>query len=170
MTLTTVNPPQAPECDIADSIRDIDPVRHKDEQHKGDAALKAEILKAEHHLADLAEALRQVEPIKAKDDLAEALRQIEPIRSKDRNKEREDRGKEDFRGRELEWGREETTQTLSVKEFSATSKVTSNMATLLTPQVTSTNSTSTYESEHRISKSEAIARRKNSHSRRYDER
>ncbi|KAK4287740.1 hypothetical protein Pmani_039192 [Petrolisthes manimaculis] len=171
VTLTTVNTPQAPECDIADSIRDIDPVRHKDEQHKGDAALKAEILKAEHHLADLAEALRQVEPIKAKDDLAEALRQIEPIRSKERSKEREDRGREELRGKEREeWLREDITQAVNVKEYSATSKVTSSMATLLTSQVSSTNSTSTYETEHRVNKSEAIARRKNSHSRRYDER
>ncbi|XP_063887519.1 supervillin-like isoform X6 [Scylla paramamosain] len=162
VTLTTGNTTQGPECDIADSIRDIDPVRHKDDQYKGDVPHKADPYKTEHHRADLAEALRHVEPIKSRDDLAEALRQIEPIHSKERSRERE--------------GREESLS-VSIREFSSTSKVTTSMGTMVAtasvpPQAsTVTNSSSsTSENELKVIKNEAIMRRKTNHTRKYDER
>lgn len=165
VTLTTANTPQGPECDIAESIKDIDPIRHKDDQHKGDTQHKVDPFKPEHHRADLAEALKQVEPIKAKDDLAEALRQIEPIHSKERGREREEKVKEE-------------TQTISIREFSSSTKVTSNMATMVAASsnvsqssvATTNSSSSTSESEHKVIKNEAVMRRRTAHSRRYDER
>ena len=164
MTLTTGNAAQGPECDIADSIRDIDPVRHKDDQYKGDVPHKADLYKTEHHRADLAEALRHVEPIKSRDDLAEALRQIEPIHSKERGREREDRGREE-------------SLSVSVREFSSTSKVTTNMGTMVAtasappqPPAITNSSSSTSENELKIIKNEAIMRRKTNHARKYDER
>lgn len=163
MTLTTGNTTQGPECDIADSIRDIDPVRHKDDQYKSDVPHKVDPYKTEHHRADLAEALRHVEPIKSRDDLAEALRQIEPIHYKERSREREDRGREE-------------NLSVNVREFSSISKVTSNMATMVaTASMTSqasaitNSSSSTSENELKV-KNEVVTRRKTGHSRKYDER
>nr|XP_045623518.1 serine-rich adhesin for platelets-like isoform X7 [Procambarus clarkii] len=165
VTLTTANTPQGPECDIAESIRDIDPIRHKDDSHKSDTPHKVDPYKTEHHRADLAEALRQVEPIKSKDDLAEALRQIEPIHSKERSREKEDKGKDE-------------TQTIGVREFSSSTKATSSMTTMVTmaatvsssSAATTNSSSSTSESEHKTIKNETVVRRRNTHSRRYDER
>lgn len=166
VTLTTANnTPQGPECDIAESIRDIDPIRHKDDSHKSDTPHKVDPFKTEHHRADLAEALRQVEPIKSKDDLGEALRQIEPIRSKERSREREEKGKDE-------------TQTINIREFSSCTKVSSNMTTMVTTTATTVSSlaattnssSSTSENEHKNIKNEAVVRRRNAHSRRYDER
>lgn len=157
VTLTTANTPQGQECDLAESIREIDPIRHKEEQHKSDS------FKSEHHRVDLAEALRQVEPIKAKDDLAEALRQIEPIRAKDRSRERDDRAKEDA-------------QTAVTKELNSSKKSTSSMMTTTTMVATSSmaspssSSTSNSENELKVIKNEAVMRRRTAHSRRYDER
>lgn len=156
MTLTTANTPQGQECDLAEAIREIDPIRHKEEQHKSDS------FKSEHHRVDLAEALRQVEPIKAKDDLAEALRQIEPIRAKDRSRERDDRAKEDA-------------QTAVTKELNSSKKLTSSMMTttmVATSSVGSppSSSSSNSENELKVIKNEAVMRRRTAHSRRYDER
>ncbi|XP_042881684.1 serine/arginine repetitive matrix protein 2-like isoform X2 [Penaeus japonicus] len=156
VTLTTANTPQGQECDLAEAIRDIDPVRHKEEQHKSDS------FKSEHHRVDLAEALRQVEPIKAKDDLAEALRQIEPIRAKDRSREREDRVKDDA-------------QTAVTKEINSSKKTSSMMSTTMvaTSSVgspSSSSSSSNSENELKVIKNEAVMRRRTAHSRRYDER
>ncbi|ROT79783.1 hypothetical protein C7M84_001492 [Penaeus vannamei] len=156
VTLTTANTPQGQECDLAEAIREIDPIRHKEEQHKSDS------FKSEHHRVDLAEALRQVEPIKAKDDLAEALRQIEPIRAKDRSRERDDRAKEDA-------------QTAVTKELNSSKKLTSSMMTttmVATSSVGSppSSSSSNSENELKVIKNEAVMRRRTAHSRRYDER
>ncbi|XP_050688505.1 supervillin-like isoform X3 [Eriocheir sinensis] len=165
VTLTTGNNTQGPECDIADSIRDIDPVRHKDDQYKGDTPHKADPYKTEHHRADLAEALRHVEPIKSRDDLAEALRQIEPIHHKERSREREDRGREE-------------SVSVSIREYSATSRVTSSMAAMVATASSMTSqasaitnsSSSTSENELKVIKNEVVTRRKATHSRKYDDR
>ncbi|XP_042234899.1 serine/arginine repetitive matrix protein 2-like isoform X3 [Homarus americanus] len=163
---SSANTPQGPECDIAESIRDIDPIRHKDDTHKSDTPHKVDPFKTEHHRADLADALRQVEPIKSKDDLAEALRQIEPIHSKERSREKEDKGKDE-------------TQITSVREISSFTKATSSMATMVvtaanvsspSSAATTNSSSSTSESEHKVIKNEAVMRRRTAHSRRYDER
>ncbi|KAK7077430.1 hypothetical protein SK128_017482, partial [Halocaridina rubra] len=161
VTLTSASTPQVQECDIAESIKDIDPVRHREEQqHKiGDHGHnKGDFYKPDlHHRADLAEALRQVEPIKAKDDLAEALRQIEPIRAKERSKEKEDNSYDML-------------SSSAMRESALTSKFTSSMAATSVSSITTTSSSMNAESEVKSIKNEAIMRRRNAHAKRYEDR